>query len=92
MMCTYALQIVQSVQLRAQSTVNTQKLLVHNSGQGKGAESVHASLVDGLGVLVLALELESEVISQMTALVVSAEQPERVGVPDLQRPEVKNAL
>jgi DNA recombination-dependent growth factor C len=72
--------------------VNTQKLLVHNSGQGKGAESVHASLVDGLGVLVLALELESEVISQMTALVVSAEQPERVGVPDLQRPEVKNAL
>jgi hypothetical protein len=91
-MCTYALQIVQSVQLRAQSTVNTQKLLVHNSGQGKGAERVHASLVDGLGVLVLALELKSEVISQMAALVVSAEQPERVGVPDLQRPEVKNAL
>jgi DNA recombination-dependent growth factor C len=91
-MYTYALQIVQSVQLGTQSTVNTQKLLVHNSGQGKGAESVHASLVDGLGVLVLALELESEVISQMTALVVSAEQPERVGVPDLQRPEVKNAL
>jgi DNA recombination-dependent growth factor C len=80
------------VQLRAQSTVNTQKLLIHNGGQGKGAERVHASLVDGLGVLVLALELESEVISQMTALVVSAEQPERVGVPDLQRPEVKNAL
>jgi hypothetical protein len=91
-MCTYALQVVQSVQLRAQSTVNTQKLLVHNSGQGKGAERVHASLVDGLGVLVLALELESKVISQMAALVVSAEQPECVGVPDLQRPEVKNAL
>jgi DNA recombination-dependent growth factor C len=90
--CTYALQIIQSVQLRAQSTVDTQKLLVHNRSQRKGAESVHASFVDSLGVLVLALELESEVISQMTALVISAEQPERVGIPDFQRPKVKNAL
>lgn len=40
----------------------------------------------------LALELEREVVGQMPAFVVSAKQPERVGVPDLQRPQVENAL
>jgi hypothetical protein len=70
--CTYALQVVQCVQLRAQSTVYTQELLVHDSSEGQCAERVHASFVDGLGVLVLALELECEVIGQMPALMVSA--------------------
>ena len=76
------------MQLRAESTVDTQKLLIHDRGQRKGAESVHAGFVYSLGVLVLALELEGEVIRQMAAFVVSAEQPKRVGIPDLQRPEV----
>lgn len=40
----------------------------------------------------LTLQLEGEVISQMTTLVVSSEQPKRIRVPDLQRPEVQNAL
>lgn len=40
----------------------------------------------------LALKLEGEVVGQMTALVVSSEQPKRVRIPDLQRPEVQNAL
>lgn len=40
----------------------------------------------------LAFELEGEVIGQMPALVVSAEQPERVGVPDLQGPQVQDTL
>jgi hypothetical protein len=37
---------------------------------------------------VLTLQLEREVISQMPALMISSEQPERVWVPDLQRPQI----
>jgi hypothetical protein len=85
---TYALQVVQSVELGAQSTVYAQELLVHDSRQRQCAERVHACFVDGLGVLVLALELECEVVGQMSALVVSTEQPERVRVPDLEGPQV----
>jgi hypothetical protein len=89
---TYAFQVIQSVKLGAQTAVYAQELLVHDCSQGQCAERVHACFVDGLGVLVLALELECEVISQMSAFVVSAEQPERVRVPNLQRPQVENAL
>jgi hypothetical protein len=41
---------------------------------------------------VLAFEFEGEVVGQMAALVVSSKKPEGVGVPDLQGPEVQNAL
>jgi hypothetical protein len=83
---TYALKVIQGVELRAQTAMYTQELLVHDRGQRQSAEGVHAGFVDGLGILVLAFELECEVISQMSAFVVAAEQPERVRVPDLQRP------
>jgi hypothetical protein len=72
--------------------VNTQELLVHNSSEGKSAERLHASLVHSLRVFVLALELEGEVICQMATLVVTTHKPKSVGVPDLESPEVKNAL
>jgi hypothetical protein len=45
---TYALQVLESVKLRAQSSVYTQELLVHDGGEGKCAEGVHAGFVDGL--------------------------------------------
>jgi len=81
---TYALQVIQSVELGTQTAVYTQELLVHDRCQRQCAERVHACFIDRLGVLVFTLELECEVISQMPALVVSAEKPKRVGVPDLQ--------
>ena len=40
----------------------------------------------------LALELEGKIVSQMSALVVSAHQPQSVRIPYLQSPEVENAL
>ena len=40
----------------------------------------------------LTLELEGEVVCEMATLVVSSQQPERVGVPDLQGPEVEDTL
>jgi hypothetical protein len=83
---TYALQVVQSVELGAQTAVYAQELLVHDRSQGQCAERVHTGFVDSFRVFVLALELECEVISQMSAFVVSTEQPERVRVPDLERP------
>lgn len=80
------------MELRAQSSVYTQELLVHDSGEGKRAEGVHAGFVDGFGVFVLAFELECEVVGQMATLVVTTQQPERVGVPNLERPQVQNTL
>ena len=91
-LATYALQILECVELRAQSTVYTQELLVHDSGKRKRAEGVHAGFVDSLRVLVLTFELECEVVGQMATFVVTAKQPECVGVPDLQRPQVQYAL
>jgi len=83
-LATYALQVLECVELRAQSSVYTQELLVHDGSEWERTEGIHAGFVDGLGVLVLAFQLECEVVGQMTAFVVTAEQPERVGVPDLQ--------
>lgn len=69
---TYALQVVQGVKLRAQSTVYAKELLVHDCSQRQCAERVHACLVYRLGVLVLAFELEGKVVGQMAALVVTS--------------------
>lgn len=72
--------------------MNTQELLVHNRRQRQRAEGFDASLVDFLAVLVLTFEFECEVIRKMSAFVVASQKPECVGVPDLQSPEVENAL
>lgn len=40
----------------------------------------------------LALELERKVICQMPTLMITAKQPQCVWIPDLERPEVQNAL
>jgi len=64
------------MQLWTESTVNAQELLVHDRGQRQRTEGFHASVVDPLGVLVLALELEREVVRQMSTFMVSSEQPE----------------
>ena len=37
-------------------------------------------------------EFESKVVGEMATFVVSSEEEERVGVPDLERPEVEYAL
>ena len=88
----YTLEVFQSVKLWAQSTMYTQELFVHDRCERQCTEGLHTSFIHSLRVLVLALQLESKVISQMTALVVSAQQPQCVGIPDLQGPEVQNAL
>jgi hypothetical protein len=41
---------------------------------------------------VLAFQLEGEVISQVTAFVVATKEPQGVGIPDLQRPQIQDAL
>ena len=92
LLVTYALQIIECVKLGAKPTVYAQELLVHDSGEGQRTEGVHAGFIDGLGVLVLAFELECEVVGQMATFVVTAQQPKRVGIPDLKRPQVQNAL
>lgn len=63
------------MQFWAESTVDTQKLLVHDGCQRQAAEGLHAGLINGLRVLVLALKLEGEVVGQVAALVVAPQQP-----------------
>jgi predicted nucleic acid-binding protein len=66
--------------------VNAQELLVHDRGEWQRAERFDARVVYTLGVLVLALELKRKIICQVPALVISAEEEERVRVPNLERP------
>lgn len=89
---THALDVLESVQLRTQTTVNAQKLLVHDGGQRQRAERLHALVIDGFRVLVLALQLEREIIGQVATLVVAAQEPKGVRVPDLQTPKVEHTL
>ena len=69
---TYCLKIIQGMQFGTQSSVNAQKLFVHDSCEGESTERLHASFVNLLGIFVLAFELEGEIIGQMSALVVSS--------------------
>ena len=89
---THRLDIFQSMQFGTKASMNTQELLVHDRRQRQRAEGFDASLVNFLAVLVLAFELEGEIICKMSALVVASQEPECVGIPDLQSPEVQNAL
>jgi hypothetical protein len=86
------LDIFQGVKLRAESTVYAKELLVHHCCEREAAECLHTSIVDLLGVFVFAFELECEIVCQMSALVVASEQPQGIGVPYLERPEIQNAL
>ena len=80
------------MQLGAQTAMYAEELLVHDGSQGQCAERVHASIVYFLGVLVLAFELECEVVGQMSTFVIASQQPESVRIPNLERPEIEYAL
>lgn len=80
------------MELGAQSTVDAEELLVHDCRQRQTTERLHAGLVYSLRVLVLALQLEGEVIGQMATLVVSAEKPKSLRIVNLERPEVEHAF
>lgn len=80
------------MQLWTKSTVDAQKLLVHDGCKGKRTERVHARFVDRLGILVLAFELEREIVRQVSTLMVSPEEPQGVWVPYLEGPKIQHAL
>jgi hypothetical protein len=72
------------VELRAQASVDAEKLLIHDSSQRQTAERFHASLVHFFRILVLAFQFEGEVVGQVPAFMIPAEQPKGVWIPDLQ--------
>ena len=72
--------------------MDAKELLVHDRGQRESTEGRRAGLVHPLGIFVLAFELEGEVVGQVPAFVVASQQPERGRVPDLQGPEIEDAL
>ena len=53
-MSPYLSDVVQVVDLRRQSSVDAEELLVHERGQREAVERLHASVVHALGVLDLA--------------------------------------
>lgn len=89
---TYSLQILQGVQFGTEATVDAKELLIHNRCQGQGAEGFHTGFVDSLRIFVLAFEFEGKVVRQMSALVVTSQQPESMWIPYLQRPQVQHTL
>lgn len=59
------------MEFRAETTVNAEELLVHHSRQRQRAEGLQTGLVDTFTILVLAFQLEGEIVCQMTAFVVT---------------------
>lgn len=86
------LDVFQGMQLRTEAAVNAEELLVHDRRQRESTEGLHAGFVNSFGVLVLALEFKGEVICQMATLVVAPKQPQGVWIPDLESPQIQNAL
>lgn len=72
--------------------MNAEKLLIHDCRQRQRAERFNTGLIDPLAIFVFTLELEGEVFCQMAGFVVTTQQPDRVGVPNLQSPEIQNTL
>ncbi len=91
-MTTYCFEVIKSMKLRAEATVNAEELLVHNSSQRQAAEGLDAGVVNSLGVCVPTFQLEGEVVCQVAAFVIAPEEPERVWVMDLERPQVEHAF
>lgn len=71
-MATHAFDVVQSMELRTKAAVDAEKLFVHHRGKGQSAERFDAGFVDLLRVLVLAFELEGEVVCQMATLMIAS--------------------
>ena len=65
--------------------MDAQELLVHDGRQRQADERREQQGREEL-------ELECEVVGQMTALVVSTQQPERLGVVDFERPQIEHTL
>lgn len=40
----------------------------------------------------LAFQLEGKIVGQMTAFMVASKQPEGIGIPNFERPQVQDAL
>lgn len=76
------------MQFRAKTSVDTEELLVHDRRQRQRAERFDAGLVDLLVVFMLAFEFKGEIIRKMSTLVVATQEPQCVGVPDLQGPKI----
>lgn len=87
-----AAKVIEGLELWRETTVNAEELLVHDGSEGKRAERLHAEVIDLFRILVLALELKGKVVGQVTTFVVATKEKERVRVPDLQCPEVEDAL
>ena len=72
---THVSEIIKGMQLRAQTAVDAEELLVHNSRQREAAERLNTGVIYGLRVLVLAFKLEREVVRQVATFMVSSEKP-----------------
>ena len=66
----YTLQVLQRMEFWTKPSVYTQELLIHDGGKRERTERIHASFVNLLRVLVLAFQLEGEIVCKMTALMV----------------------
>lgn len=88
----YISEVVNSKKFRGESTMYTEKLLVHDRCEREGAERLHASIIHTLGVLMFTFNFEGEVFGQTTALVISTEKEYRAWVVYFERPQIEYTL
>ena len=70
--------------------MDAEVLSIHDGSQRKTIEGLHAGVVDLLVVLDEALGLEGEILAQMPAFVIAANQMDRVLVENLEGPKIKD--
>jgi hypothetical protein len=72
--------------------MDTKELFVHDRRQWQRTERFHGCIVDTFCVFVFTFQLEGKIVCQVSAFMISPQQPETVGIPDLERPEIEDAL
>lgn len=53
--------------------MNAKKLFVQDGSEGKGAERLHASIINVLGVFMFALQFECEEVRQKSAFMIASQ-------------------
>lgn len=72
--------------------MNTKELIIYNSRQRQSIKRRHHRIINIQRILVITLQSECEMFSQMTALVITAEEVDLFGVIEFEGEEVKEAL
>jgi len=76
------------IEVRGETSVDTEELFVDYGSQWKRIEGVHAAIINIHPVFVAAFELECKVLSQMSTFVISSEQKDVLRIVNFEGEEI----